>query len=177
LRATGTYKTNSSNLVYVDTAIPDRLRIRFKTDGAILADHLISKEKGKLIKDPTHKPGKNSKVELLSHQVREAFENQSLIDWYLYELKTKYPRHMIDQLKVMQNVIRNHPEHIQAGLEKAKTLNLISANDYRDIVFSLHREAKLEMPTISEVEGRYSHLKAVERDTDLYLKVLGGMDS
>jgi len=173
----GTYKKNSSNLVYLDTKIADRLQIRLKTDGAILADHPISKEKGKLIKDASHERGKSSKTELLSHQVREAFEESHLIDWYLNELKAKYPRHMIDQLKVMQNVIRTHPEQIQAGLEKAKTLNLISANDYRDIVYSLHREAAVLPSPISETDGKYDHLKAVERDTDLYVKVLGGVNS
>ena len=109
--------------------------------------------------------------------MREAFNDQALIDWYLEELKAKYPRHMIDQLMVMVNVIKNYPKHIHLGLEKAKTLNLISANDFRDIVFSLHKEAEIEPLPLNEVDKRYSHLKAIERDTDLYLKVLGGMKS
>lgn len=174
----GTYKPGASNIVYLDTTrVPGCLQIRLKTDGAILADHQISKDKGQLIKDPSHQRGKNSKAELLSHQVREAFNNQALIDWYLEELKAKYPRHMIDQLMVMVNVIKNYPEHIHLGLEKAKALNLISANDFRDIVFSLHKEAEIEPLRLNEVNKRYSHLKVIERDTDLYLKVLGGMKS
>lgn len=77
----------------------------------------------------------------------------------------------------MQNVIRTHPAQIQAGLEIVKTLNLISSNDYRDIVYSLHREAVILPSPISETDGKYDHLKAVERDTDLYVKVLGGVKS
>lgn len=173
----GTYKTNSANIVYLDTTVPERLQIRLKMDGAILADHPISKEKGQLIKDPSHQRRNSSKVELLAHQVREAFTDHHLIDWYLNELKAKYPRHMIDQLKVMENVIRNHPEHIHVGLEKAKILNLISANDFRDIVFSLHKETESETPVVYKADQRYSYLKTAERDADLYLKVLGGMDS
>ena len=121
----GTYKPDTSNIVYLDTTtVPGRLQIRLKTDGAILADHQISKEKGQLIKDPSHQRGKNSKVELLAHQVRESFEDLPLIDWYLKELKAKYPRHMIDQLKVMENVIKTHPEHIHSWIGESENTKL-----------------------------------------------------
>lgn len=72
-------------------------------------------------------------------------------------MKAKYPRHMSDQLKVMENVIRNYPEFIHPGLEKAKILNLIRANDFCDIVFSLHKESQSETPTVRGLDKRYSH--------------------
>ena len=81
----------------------------------------------------------------------------------------------IDQLKVMDNAIKSYPDFIDAGLEKAKMLNLISANDFRDIVFSLHKEAAEPITHSTGSDSKYSHMKAVERDTGLYLKVLGGM--
>lgn len=139
-------------------------------------NHPVSKEKGQLIKDPSHQQKSGSKAELLAHQIKEAFRDQPLIDCYLKELKAKYPRHMVDQLKVMESVIRNYPQHIHLGLEKAQTLNLISANDFRDIVFSLHKEAECQTPSVFTSDPKYSHLKAVERDADFYLKVLRGVD-
>lgn len=170
----GTYHPNSANKAHVSQNEKGQLLIRLKPDGIILAKHLISEEKGKVIRDPAHKKEQGSKSTLLIHQIKEFFQDQELITWYLDELKRKYPRHLVDQLKVMKTTIETHPEQIEHGLEQAKLLNLISANHFRDIVYSLAEEAGKKSAVTAQENTKFGHLKAVERPIDFYVHMMGG---
>jgi len=79
----------------------------------------------------------------------------------------------VDQFKVLQMVISNHPDYIQEALEKVKTLIMISANDFRDIAFTLHKESESQ---IQESVGspKYQQFNATERSEDYYIRLLAG---
>lgn len=173
----GTYNPRTANIVYVEISDNDRLKIRTEPGGEVVADHLLAAEKGLLISDPAHKRISGKRSEVLALEVEAVFAQKEMIRWYIAELKKKYPRHMVDQLMVMKGVIQQHPDLIDKALQKAKALNLISANDFRDIVNALNRESLKDRPKAEGWNSRYSHLKAVERSADYYTGVLGGKTS
>lgn len=170
----GTYKEGSSNTAYLQVAEGKSLFIRLKPTGPILAKHQLSEEKGLVISDPVHREKKESKRSLLVHQLLDAFSDQARIQWFIDALAEKYPRHLIDQLKVIQKTIRNHPKSAEVALKEVEKLQLISGNDFRDIAYSL--DLKIKQPPVSQVQlnEKYMELKAPERSSDTYLKVLSG---
>lgn len=135
---------------------------------------MISSQKGQLIQDSSHIKRPSTKKDKLRKEIETTFKDRELISWFLDELHVKYPRHLLDQLKVLSKVIDNHPTFIDDALEKVKLLNLISANDFRDIAYSLHVEAKERIPKAHNKSDKYSHLKAAERSEDYYVNVLTG---
>ncbi|MCM3711123.1 Mu transposase domain-containing protein [Sporosarcina luteola] len=170
----GTYHPRTANRVFLDIN-ESRLRIRLEPDGNTIADHPLSGGKGHLITDPSHKRKSGTKTARLSQEVQQLFQNHELIKWYLKELRAKYPRHLIDQLVVMKHAIHQHPEFADEALRLAKMYNLISANDYRDILFSLHKESESkEIKAAENTQTKYSHLQASERDVSYYVGLLEG---
>lgn len=146
-----------------------------KPTGPILAVHRISAEKGQVIRDPKHKKLKESKTELHANQIVDAFHDNALIEWFIGELRIKYGRYLLDQLRVLKVVIETHTAHIDEALEKVKLMNLISANDFRDIAFSLQKEAIEDVrPALHTLPSKYKHLQAAERSEAYYANILLG---
>ena len=171
----GTYHSKSKNLAYLEITKDGQLKIRLKPTGPILTSHHIAVEKGQVIRDPKHKKLKESKTTLLAHQIAEVFNDQALIEWFIDELRRKYGRYQLDQLRVLKVVIETHTAHINATLEKVKLMNLISANDFRDIAYSLHKEAKENHQLkVNTLPTKYEHLQAAERSEDYYANILTG---
>jgi len=171
---TGTYDAKTKNVAYLEVTADDHLNIRLQTSGALIARHLLSSSKGQLIYDPTHHKKPSPKKTLLRDEIVITFFNKELICWFLDELNKKYPRHLLDQLKVLQMVIRNHPEHIEEALETVKTLHMISANDFRDVAFTLHKESQTQVKEVSTKSPKYQEYKAAERSEDYYTDLLSG---
>lgn len=170
----GTYKESSPNTVYLQVTEDGNLLIRLKPTGPVLAKHLISAEKGLVISDPLHRTKNESKRSLLVHQLLDAFLNKARIQWFIDALAKKYPRHLIDQLKIIQKTIRNHPNSAEAALKEVEKLQLISGNDFRDIAYSLDMQVKQPPALNVQLNEKYMELKAPERCSDTYLKVLSG---
>ncbi|MED4083198.1 hypothetical protein P4637_20670 [Halalkalibacterium halodurans] len=170
----GTYDKRTKNIVYIEITQDDHLLVRLQEDGEVIARHVISSQKGQLIQDSSHIKRPSTKKDKLRKEIETTFKDRELISWFLDELHVKYPRHLLDQLKVLSKVIDNHPTFIDDALEKVKLLNLISANDFRDIAYSLHVEAKERIPKAHNKSDKYSHLKAAERSEDYYVNVLTG---
>lgn len=81
----------------------------------------------------------------------------------------------MDQLRVLKVVIETHTAHINVTLEKVKLMNLISANDFRDIAYSLHKEARENYQLkVHTLPTKYEHLQAAERSEDYYANILTG---
>ena len=161
-------------MAYLEVTADDHLNIRLQTSGAIIARHLLCSSKGQLVYDPTHHKKPSPKKTLLRDEIVIRFSNKELICWFLDELNKKYPRHLLDQLKVLQMVIRNHPEHINEALETVKNLHMISANDFRDVAFTLHKESQTQVKEVSTNSPKYQEYKAAERSEDYYTDLLSG---
>ncbi|WP_251026954.1 hypothetical protein [Bacillus sp. ISL-46] len=70
-------------------------------------------------------------------QIEEMFIDKENIQWLITHLKERYPRHIVDQLKVLQNTIKIYPNHSENALHEMKRLKMTSANDFRDIAHAL----------------------------------------
>ncbi|WP_242637766.1 MULTISPECIES: hypothetical protein [Bacillaceae] len=169
----GTYRKGAPNIAYVD-ANTEYLYIRLQKNGEPLAKHKIAKGSGEVISDPSHRQREQSKRDLLIQQIKEMLNDKEAANWLIETLSNEYPRHLIDQLKVVQSVILKYPAFIDKTLNEMRRLRLTSANDFRDIAISLEiqgRKKHIETGTLNE---KYKALIAPERREDIYLSVLQG---
>ncbi|MBU8909036.1 IS21 family transposase, partial [Desertibacillus haloalkaliphilus] len=169
----GTYRSDAPNIAYIQTD-KDYLYIRLKQTGSILAKHRISKGKGLIITDPLHRSSSTSKRDIFIQQLEEKFINKDNVQWLIQNLKERYPRHLLDQLKVLQNTMKRYPDNVEQALEEMRKLKMTSANDFRDIAHSLHVQSKTTSPSAVELNPKYKDLVAPERSEDIYLKILAG---
>lgn len=169
----GTFRPDAPNIAYVQTD-EKYVYIRLKQTGNILAKHLICKGKGETITDPLHRESKSSKRELLIKEIEDIFIEKEGIQWLIEELKDRYPRHLVDQLKILQNTIKRYPNHIERAVQEMIRLQLTSANDFRDVAHSLFVQHQKAIPEAIVPNQKYKDLVAPERSDDVYLKVLSG---
>lgn len=170
----GTYQPDGWNKAYLEVIEDRTLLIRLKPTGPVLATHDLSSEKGVVVSDPRHRGKRESKRHLLIHELSDAFSNKAGIQWLIEALAEKYPRHLVDQLKVIQKAIRNHPNSAEAALKEIQKLQLISGNDFRDIAYSLDRQVQPSSSLDVPLHQPYIEWEAPERSNDTYLNVLHG---
>lgn len=132
----GTYRAESPNIAYVFLE-DENLVIKLKQTGGTIAKHRVSSGKGLIISDPSHREFSVNKRETLIREIQEFFEDKENIEWLILKLKERYPRHLVDQLKVIKDSIRKYPSFSEQVLMEMKKLNMTSANDFRDIAYSL----------------------------------------
>lgn len=169
----GTYRKDASNIVYVNIE-NGLLNIRLTQTGSSLATHKIPEGRGNLIIDPSHRKRNLSKRDVLINEITEAFDDKEGIQWLIQKLLERYPRHIIDQLRVIQSTIKKYPRFIDDTLQEMKKLNMTSANDFRDIACSLSIEVQQREQVKTVINEKYRDLRAPERKEDIYLKVLYG---
>lgn len=169
----GTFRKDAPNIAYVYTE-NGYLYIRLKQTGAAIAKHKISSEKGLVISDPTHRERNTSKRNLLINEIQEVFHDKDSIQWLIEQLQERYPRHLVDQLKVIQSSIKKYPNYTEQTLEKMIKLKMTSANDFRDIAHSLSVQSQNKICKVAIPNEKYKDIKAPERTEDIHLKVLSG---
>lgn len=172
----GTYRKDSPNIAYVDTD-KEYLYIRLQQNGQILAKHKIAEGKGKIVSDPSHRKRNHAKRDLLIQQVEEMLEDKEAASWLVNTLSEQYPRHLVDQLKVVQAVILKHPDFVQDAISEMRRLRLTSANDLRDIALSMEIRSRRNRKDTGALNEKYKNLVAPERKEDIYLSVLQGGQS
>lgn len=169
----GTYRKGAPNIAYVNQD-GKYLYIRLQKNGQVLAKHIINEGSGAVISDPSHRKRDHSKRDLLIQQIEGMLDDKEAVEWLVGMLTKHYPRHLIDQLKVVQSVILKHPSIVNQAIHELKRLRLTSANDLRDIATSLEIEGRKERKDIGSVNEKYKDLVAPERKEDIYLSVLQG---
>ncbi|WNF36619.1 IS21 family transposase [Bacillaceae bacterium IKA-2] len=169
----GTYRKSAPNIAYVN---PDGeyLCIRLQKNGQILAKHTIAEGSGAVISDPSHRKRNQTKRNLLIQQIEGMLDDNEATEWLVGMLTKQYPRHLIDQLKVVQSVILKYPFFVMEAINELKRLRLTSANDLRDIAISLEIDSRKERKDTGSVNEKYKNLVAPERKEDIYLSVLQG---
>ena len=166
----GTYRQGSSNIAYIEED-GEHLLIRLQENGHLLAKHKIASGRGMVISDPTHRERSHTKRDHLIQQIEALLEDKEVARWLIEVLSERYPRHLIDQLKVVQSVILKHPSSIEKAIHEMRRLQLTSANDLRDIAISLEiQEGKNRGP----IHEKYKELIAPERRENIYVSVLQG---
>lgn len=171
----GTYRKDAPNIAYVDKN-KEYLFIRLQQNGQVLAQHKIAQGKGNIISDPSHRKSSHTKREKLTREVEELIADSTAVEWLVEQLTERYPRHLIDQLKVVQSVGLQYPDFIDEAVQEMRRLKLTSANDLRDIAFSIELQSKQNKTEVSGPNEKYKNLIAPERKEDIYLRVLQGGD-
>lgn len=177
----GTYQ--SGKAIKVRLIVQDsQLEIYEMKKDKKLGSHSLTKGKGNLVKDPFHgrEQEKNRKLEQHVHEVLQLFENKEKAAQFISQLKEKYPRHIRDQLRVIEEVTALHGEFIEDALNECLTLGLTSAVEFRDVAKEIARrrvETGSPSPEQSSLPDKYQQITAVERSFDSYLQVLGGEKS
>lgn len=171
---TGTYQPKRGNIAYLEVTENQRLYIRLSKDGEIIADHAVHSGKGELIQDPNHKRKRPTRLEEWQQEIRKAFKNTEAIDQFFLILREQYPRHMGDQLNILWNLVQHDSEWIDVALHRVITLRLKSANDLRDLVYSLKQEAQQGEVSPKKSQNSYSHITASTRKVDSYIAIMKG---
>jgi len=169
----GTYRKGAPNIAYVETD-KEYLYIRLQQNGQVLAKHKIAEGNGKVISDPSHRERSQTKRDLLIRQIEDMLDDKESVKWLIKLLTEHYPRHLVDQLKVVQSVILTYPAFIEEAMDEMKRLRLTSANDLRDIALSLEIQGQKKRKNTISLNEKYKDLVAPERKEDIYFKVLQG---
>src|SRR5699024_10088070 len=150
------------------------LRISLQPDSAPIASHRLSETKGQVVTDPGHRQRYQTKRDQRIAQVFEALDDTELAAWLVDTLQHQYPRHLIDQLKIVLKSAKQYPQHINDAVKELKRLGLTSANDLRDIAISLDIQTDSARSKPAVINEKYKDMTAPERKQDIYLKVLQG---
>ena len=165
--------------MYIETECgeTDKLIIRKKTNGEILAEHPISSEKGKLIKNRTHTRDRSRGIEELKKSVISSFENEVNASDYVNEICQIYTRYRRDQLLILQNIIKSDPEWTDHALQKCLKEKIYSANDFRDVVIYLKQstsESPLPIEATTDSHTPTAKIDVTTRSLNTYTSILGG---
>lgn len=173
----GTYRKDAPNTAYVERK-NEYIFIRLQQNGQVLAKHQIVQGKGNIVSDPSHRKRNQTKKNMLIQQVEDLLQDPQAAKWLVEQLNERYPRHLIDQLKIVQSIGQQYPDFLDNAVKELKRLKLTSANDLRDIAFSLALHSKQNTSkATSSLNEKYKNLIAPERKDDIYLQVLQGGDS
>jgi len=175
----GTYKPKAENRVFIEVA-DDFLIIRTSSKGEILAKHPLCKGKGELIKSRGHAQDYSKGIKAFKETIISQFKDQESATKFIDELSVRYPRHIRDQLQVMQHVINKFSDKFEEALQICCKKQLWSANDLRDLIrHQEHLRTSSSTLPIKLPSTAPSPLNLVEtaatRDMDVYLDILGGV--
>lgn len=169
----GTFQNGKENIAYVSVK-GEILSIALERNGSPIALHTLSKEKGEVITDPKHRQRSQSKRDKLAEQVTKQLADTEISTWLIKTLQEHYPRHSIEQFKVVLKAAEQYPRHIKNAVKEMKRLELTSANDLRDIAISMEIQESRDLPKKELINEKYKELIAPERTQDIYLHVLQG---
>ena len=171
----GTYNTLPNNEIRIEVRDDLYLIICHPIDGATLAEHVISPEKGKLIQNRNHLRDRSKQIEALKMQVLTHFKMSEQAISYVEEIFKRYPRYRRDQLLILLKVAEEYPPFLEAALTKCIKEKLYSANDFRDLVSYLVKEKPdflVEIQNSSPIET--PKIAISTRSLDTYTTILGG---
>ncbi len=149
------------------------LKICDPSTGEVIADHPISLEKGRLIKNRNHSRERSTSLEVMKQELITLLAHDKAKD-YIDKISTDYGRYRRDQFSLIKKVAQENAEWTHLALEKCINENLYSANAFRDVVDFLHR-TKLDQPIKLEENRKLPVDIAVQtRNMDEYLQLMGG---
>lgn len=152
-----------------------KLKILAPHTGEILAEHTISLEKGKLIKNLNHGRDRSKSLDELQRNVLTLFPYDGA-EQYIQDVCHTYGRYRRDQLLLFQKIAKENPEWLSAAIHKCIQEKLYSANEFRDVVAYFKRtNIEPEQPITTVKESKESLAIAVQtRDLKEYIQRMGG---
>ncbi|MGO4890686.1 transposase, partial [Anaerobacillus sp. MEB173] len=174
----GTFGSTKNNQVFIEIKgeYPGTLIIRKQPDGEKIAEHQISNEKGKLIKNHNHGRDRSKGIEELKQNVISSFENQGDANTFVDEICQRYNRYRRDQLTLIFSVIKRDSALINQALSICIREKLFSANDFRDVVNYLKNSTpSIERAGESISASTSDHkFEVTTRSLNIYTSILGG---
>lgn len=139
-----------------------KLKILAPHTGEILAEHTISLEKGKLIKNLNHGRDRSKTLDELQRNVLTLFPYEGA-EQYIQDVCHTYGRYRRDQLLLFQKTAKESPEWVLAAIDKCIQEKLYSANEFRDVVAYFKRtKIESEQPITTVKESKESLAVAVQ---------------
>ncbi len=149
------------------------LKICDPSTGEIMAEHTLSEEKGRLVKNRNHSRERSTSLELLKQELVTLLAHDNAAD-YIEKISKDYGRYRRDQFALIKKVVQEHTEWAHLALEKCIDENLYSANAFRDVVEFLRR-IKPEQPLAMKEDIKFPVGITVQtRDMNEYLQLMGG---
>src|SRR5699024_8611599 len=110
-------QTVRENIAYV--AVTDNeLSISLQPDSPPIAHHPLSETKGQVVTDPGHRQRSQTKRDQRIAQVYAALDDTELATWLVDTLQRQYPRHLVDQLKIVLKSAKQYPQHINDAVQE-----------------------------------------------------------
>jgi hypothetical protein len=177
----GTYQKDKK--VYVSTTDDDRLIIRERIGGPIIAEHTISQGKGKLIQDRQHTRDRTKGIDAFLSSVAGQFEDVQLAHAFLEEIRQAYPRYIRDQLQLLSNAIKDVDTATRdKALKECMKRKLYSASEFSDVIHYVKRQRQVNMDPLNKenvqpldaLDSSVLHTKPATRDVNEYVSILRG---
>ncbi|WP_424923089.1 IS21 family transposase [Aureibacillus halotolerans] len=152
------------------------LKICDPSTGEVIADHILSREKGKLIKNSNHSHERSKSLNHLKQEVITLLAH-NLAEYYIDKISATYGRYRREQFSLIKKVTQESPEWIDHALEKCVCENLYSANAFRDVVDFLKRSTVEVATRTEEAITKPVDIPIQTRDMTEYLQLMGGKTS
>jgi transposase len=174
----GTYGSIPNNKVYLEIKgkHPGTLIIRNHPNGETLAEHRISSEKGKLIKNRNHSRDRSKGIEEMKQTIISNFEKQDEAKVFVEGVCQRYNRYRRDQLAILLSVIKKDASLINQSLSICIREKLFSANDFKDVVNYLKNYSNMNessVATISDAPISDFEFEVTTRPISAYTSILG----
>ena len=155
---TGTYKGRDSKVFLSKQDNHLRIYLEEFTGGKpkkiLIAEHIISKEKGKTIRNTDHMRDKEKGITQMINQVVELFPDKKKAETFLGKIYANKPRYVRDQLQIINKVDDETGINVAGqALEFCMDNEIFSASDLRDIALKFcnqNTEKKVRRKTLAD---------------------------
>lgn len=165
----GTHANHAVVRLYI---IEDSLKICDSSTGEVLAEHSISRERGKLIKNRNHSRERSKSIDLLKQEVITLLAHDKAVS-FIERISKDYARYRRDQFTLIKKTALENKEWIHLALEKCIDEGLYSANTFRDVVSFLRRTALDQHQNSEHKEKIQLEIAVQTRDMTQYLQLMG----
>ncbi len=135
----GTYQKDKK--VYIEITADNRLVIREQSEGPVIANHLITFERGKLIQDRQHTRDRTKGIGAYIATVSTHFTDGETATAFLEEIHQRYPRYMRDQLGIVLKVSKAADQTVRdEALRECMKRGVYSATEFSDVLAYIQRQ-------------------------------------
>jgi transposase len=171
----GTYKPGLEVALDIENNI---LTITDPFGDIVYASHLISCERGKLIKNTNHRRDNSTGIDQQFNELCEMFGNTEKATDFLLKIRKFKSRYVRDQYGLIKKMITTKPASVvHQALEYCIKNQLYSAVDLKDAVeYFIATQSTINPPVLKEI-GKVIPLlmvKAQKRNISEYSKLVGG---
>ena len=150
------------------------LKICDPSTGEIIAEHSISQDKGRLVKNRNHSRERSKSLDLLRQELIALLAHEKATN-YIDKVSKDYGRYRRDQFTLIKKVAQENKEWVHLALEKCIDEGLYSANSFRDVVGFLKQTSLEQQHRIIEESDKIPvDIEVQTRGMDQYLQLMGG---